>query len=124
MEVKTPPAQRAANGALASVEEEVKRVFALQQAHRQPLRHTTAKERIRKLKRLRAVLFEHRQAIRDALYADFHKAPEEVDLTEIFTVTTEIDHLAKHLRRWMKPKKVRTPLALLGTTSEIRYEAK
>ncbi|MFB3131434.1 MAG: aldehyde dehydrogenase family protein [Rhodothermales bacterium] len=124
MEVKTPPAQRAANGALASVEEEVKRVFALQQAHRQPLRHTTAKERIRKLKRLHAALFEHRQAIRDALYADFHKAPEEVDLTEIFTVTTEIDHLAKHLRRWMKPKKVRTPLTLLGTTSEIRYEPK
>jgi len=124
MEVKTPATQPATNGALASAEEEIKRVFALQQAHRQPLRHTTAKDRIQKLKHLRAAMFEHRQALRDALYADFHKAPEEVDITEIFTVTTEIDYMARRLKRWMKPKKVRTPLTLLGTTSAVRYEPK
>ena len=124
MEVQTTPSQPTTNGALAAVEDEIKRVFALQKAHRQPLRNTTARERIQKLKRLRAALFEHRQAIRDALYADFRKAPEEVDITEIFTVTTEIDHMARCLKRWMKPKKVRTPLTLLGTTSEVRYEPK
>ena len=124
MEVKTTPSPTTTNGALSAVEEEIKRVFALQQAHRQALRHTTARQRVQKMKRLRAALFEHRQALRDALHADFSKAPEEVDVTEIFTVTTEIDHVARRLKRWMKPKKVRTPLTLLGTTSEVRYEPK
>lgn len=100
------------------------RVFALQQANRQHLRDTTAKERIEKLRRLRAALHNHRQDFHEAMYADFHKPAEEVDLTEIATVSIEIRHAMKHLTQWMKPKKVRTPLVLLGTSSEIRYEPK
>jgi len=108
----------------AAIEAEITRVFALQQANRQRLRDTTAKERIEKLRRLRTVLHDHRQGFHEAMYADFHKSAEEVDLTEIATVSIEIRHAMKHLKQWMKPKKVRTPLVLLGTSSEIRYEPK
>ena len=124
MEVKTPPAPQNTNGFHSAISEDIARVFALQQANRPHLRHTTAKQRLAKLKRLRKALFDNRQAIRDAVYADFRKAPEEVDVTEIFTVALEIDHMKLHLRRWLKPKRVRTPLTLLGTTSEVRYEPK
>ncbi len=122
MEVQSPPSKPTTQGEALSGE--IARVFALQQAYRAELRHTTARERIAKLKRLRDTLLDRRQAIRDALYADFRKAPEEVDVTEIFTVKLEIDHSVMHLRRWMKPRKVRTPLTLLGTSSEVRYEPK
>ena len=105
MEVKTPPAQQVTNGFHPAVEEDITRVFALQQANRQHLRSTTARQRLAKLKRLRKALFDNRQAIRDAVYADFHKAPEEVDVTEIFTVALEIDHMKLHLRRWLRPKR-------------------
>ncbi len=124
MEVKTSPPQQPPPAANAALDAETARVFRLQQENRPRVGSTTAGERIGKLKRLHAALFARRQAIRDALYADFRKAPEEVDLTEIATVSFEIGHTVKHLKRWMKPRKVRTPLTLLGTSSEIRYEPK
>lgn len=123
MEVQSVPPEAAANNDL-SVQEDIARVFGLQQAYRKQLRHTTAKDRIKKLKRMRKALFAYRQEFRNAVYADFRKAPEEVDVTEIFTVALEIDHMSLHLRRWMKPKKVHTPLTLLGTTSAVHYEPK
>ena len=108
----------------ATIDAEIARVFRLHQEHLPRLRATTAKERADKLGRLRDALFEHRQAIREALYADFRKPPEEVDLTEIGTVVVQIEHAIKHLKRWMRPQKVGTPLTLFGTTSEIRFEPK
>lgn len=112
------------NGPAVAIKAEIARIFALQQANRQRLRDTKARERIEKLRRLRAALHDHRQDFHEAMYADFRKPAEEVDLTEIATVSIEIRHAIKHLRQWMKPKKVRTPLVLLGTASKIRYEPK
>ena len=39
-------------------------------------------------------------------------------------VLSELDHTIKHLAKWMKPRKVGTPVLLTGTRSEVRYEAK
>ncbi|MFQ5571203.1 MAG: aldehyde dehydrogenase family protein [Rhodothermales bacterium] len=124
MDVHTSPVPHVAENHAASVEADIARIIMLQQANRQRIGQTTAAERVAKLKRLRAALFEHRQAIRDALHADFRKPPEEVDLTEILPVSLEIGYTIKHLKRWMKPKRVGTPLILFGTRSEIRYEPK
>jgi aldehyde dehydrogenase (NAD+) len=85
---------------------------------------TTARERKEKLKRLERALLARKQDIRDALYADFRKHPSEVDLTEIFPVTSEIKFTTRHLRKWMRPHRVKTPLALFGAKSYIHYEPK
>jgi len=103
---------------------EIERVFKLQQAHQFTVAKTTAKERKEKLKRLRDAILTRRQEIRDAMYADFRKHPSEVDLTEIYTVTSEIKHAVRHLSKWMRPRRVKTPLAMLGTKSWIHYEPK
>jgi len=108
----------------AIVSSEIDRLFALHRANRQHLRNTTTSERIARLKRLHAALFDRRDDIRASLFADFRKAPEEVDLTEVGPVAVEIKHSVEHLAAWMKPKKVGTPLTLLGTSSEIRFEPK
>ncbi|GIV60627.1 aldehyde dehydrogenase family protein [Rhodocaloribacter litoris] len=103
---------------------EIERLFTLQGRQAEPLRRTTAAQRIRKLRRLRAALMAHRPALHAALHADFRKPPEEVDLTEIGPVLIELRHAIAHLPAWMRPKKVRTPFYLIGTSAEVRYEPK
>ena len=66
----------------------------------------------------------HKQEIRDALYADFRKHPAEVDLTEVMPITSEIKHAIRHVSKWMRPHRVKTPLSLLGSSSHIHYEPK
>jgi aldehyde dehydrogenase (NAD+) len=104
--------------------QEITRIFALQQANLPSLRKTDAATRRRKLQSLKDWMLLHQQDIRDALYQDFKKSAVEVDATEIYATKKEIEFTIKHLASWMKPKKVATPLALLGTSSRVMYEPK
>lgn len=104
--------------------DEIRRVFRAQQAYRPTVRATDARQRSAKIERLRRAMLDRREDIHAALYADFKKAPEEVDLTEIKVVTEFAAFAQKHLAQWMKPERVGTPLTFLGTQSEVRYEPK
>jgi aldehyde dehydrogenase (NAD+) len=103
---------------------EIERIFKLQKANQYTVAKATARERKATLKRLERALLARKQDIRDALHADFRKHPSEVDLTEIFPVTSEIKHASRHLSKWMRPRRVKTPLALFGARSYIHYEPK
>src|SRR5699024_8493363 len=59
------------------------RLFARQQARALALRTSTAQERVAKIKRLKQMLFERRDDIQRACYADFRKPAAEVDAIEI-----------------------------------------
>ncbi|MDH3200489.1 MAG: aldehyde dehydrogenase family protein [Myxococcales bacterium] len=117
------PSTRLAATADASAAE-IERIFNLQQAHQFTVAKTNARERKEKLKKLHKAVLARRQDIRDAMYADFRKHPSEVDLTEIYYVTSEIKHAVRHLSKWMRPHRVKTPIALLGSSSHIHYEPK
>jgi aldehyde dehydrogenase (NAD+) len=104
--------------------ERMERVFALHQAHRQQVRHTNATARRRKLQALKEWMMSHQQEIREALFADFRKPALEADMTEIFSTKKEIEFAQKNLATWMKPRRVSTPLALLGARSRVVYEPK
>ena len=56
--------------------------------------------------------------------ADFNKGEAEVNISEIGVINTEIRHTIRHLSSWLTPKNVGTPIMLIGTRSEIRYESK
>ena len=103
---------------------EIERIFKLQQQHQYTVAKTTARERKEKLERLEAAFLRRRDDIKAALYDDFRKHPSEVDLTEVFPVTSEIKHARRHLSRWMRPHRVSTPMALLGARSYVHYEPK
>ncbi len=103
---------------------EIERIFEIQQAHQFAVGKTTARERKEKLKRLLNAILSRKQDIRDALYADFQKHPSEVDLTEIMPITSEIKHAIRHVSKWMRPHRVKTPLSLFGSRSHIHYEPK
>src|SRR5581483_6505163 len=103
---------------------EIERIYSSQQARRAAMAATTARERIDRIRRLHDALLERRNEIADALWADFRKPAAEVDLSEVLPVVTEARHAMRHLRRWMKPQRVSTPLTLLGSRSRIVYQPK
>ncbi len=78
--------------------------------------------RIRQLKTLRALITENLAKIEKALWSDLHKSPEETFLTEVSMLTKEIDLHLKNIRRWVKPRRVRTPFYLWPSKSYIHYE--
>jgi aldehyde dehydrogenase (NAD+) len=98
--------------------------FERLRAQRWTLAQTTTRERIARLEKLKAGILARREALADALYADFRKPRAEAETTEVLPVLMELTHTVKHLKTWMKPHRVATPLLLTGTTSEVRYEPK
>ncbi|MDP4143543.1 MAG: aldehyde dehydrogenase family protein [Bacillota bacterium] len=107
---------------ILQIEREIDRIFNLQMNYKWRLRETTAKYRIEKLKRLYTCIMKYKEEIVKAIYADFKKPEEEILLTEIFPVTSEIKHIIRHLNRWMRDKRVRTPLSHFGARCKIRHE--
>lgn len=103
---------------------EVEALFARQQAARWRVAATSADQRRAKLRALLDALMARRAEAQAALAADFRKAPEEVDLTELYPVISEIKEALRHLPRWMKPRRVRTPIGLIGSAGAIRHEPK
>ncbi len=78
--------------------------------------------RLNALKKFKAAILKNEQKIADALWKDLHKSEEETYLTETSIVLSEIDNHIKHLRSWAKPKRVKTPLHLLPSSSKVIYE--
>ena len=109
------PAQ---TGSTSAIEE----VFAQQQQRAVKLRTSTADERIAKLRRLETAVMANKDAIYRALAADLHKPATEADLDEIMPVIGEIHHAVKHLKSWMRTKRVGTTMTMLGTQARIRYQ--
>jgi aldehyde dehydrogenase (NAD+) len=100
-------------------------IFSAQIQNQYAVANRPISERKAKLKQLlTAIEVTFRQEIRDALFADFGKHPAEVDLTEIFPVTSELKHAISHLNRWTSPQRVSTPLAFMGSSSWIQHEPK
>jgi aldehyde dehydrogenase (NAD+) len=100
-------------------------LFNKQKKHQFHVGNTSYRERIKKLNALqRAIQYTYKQAIREALYADFKKPFIETDLTEIYLVVREIKHAKTNLRQWLSTYKVGTPMALFGTSSYYKYEPK
>lgn len=104
--------------------ENIQALFEVQTANRWTMSQSTSRERITMLLSLKKEIKERREDIAAAMYADFKKPHAESELTEIHTVLDEINFAVKRLSRWMKPRRVRTPIALFGSSSFIRYEAK
>lgn len=103
---------------------EIQRIFDLQKKNQFQVGNTTARERKAKLNKLHKAVLKYRPEIKEALHKDYRKHPSEVDLTEIYPVTSELKHAKSHLRRWLRPHRVSTPIALLGSSSYIKYEPK
>lgn len=103
----------------------IQSIFEKQKANQYAVGNSTAKVRIQKLKALqKAVEVTFREAIQAAALKDLGKPKAETDLTEIFPIVTEAKDSAKNLNNWLSNHSVETPLALLGSSSYVKYEPK
>jgi aldehyde dehydrogenase (NAD+) len=109
---------------MTNMEQQINETYALQKASLQRLKNASTASRIEKLRSIETYMLAHKQDLFDALYADFKKPSSEVIIAELLGVKKEINHMIKHVKSWMKPQKVGTPLMLVGTQGYIQLEPK
>ncbi len=78
--------------------------------------------RIGILKKMRNLILQHEQQIKEAMWKDFHKPEFEVLATETRFVIKELNLYIKKIRSWSRPKGVATPLVHFLATSKITYQ--
>ena len=98
--------------------------FAALRQRAPTLRQEDVAARRARLQRLSNWLETNRTDIQAALFADFRKPAAETDVTEIWASQVEIKHTISHLKKWMAPRSVGTPLSLMGTKSWVQVEPK
>ena len=75
------------------------------------------------LQRLRDALKRRLPEMAETIAADFgHRSHHESRIADGMTVLNEIDHLRKHLRKWMKPRRVGVGWRFWPARAEIRSE--
>ncbi|MBE6992579.1 MAG: aldehyde dehydrogenase [Ruminococcaceae bacterium] len=75
--------------------------------------------RLEALKKLKAAVQRHESDITEALGKDLGKHSMESYMCETGLVLEELSYHIKHLRKWIKDKRVKTPLAQFHGTSRI-----
>ena len=103
---------------------QIDQIFENLQANRQAMANTNWAARVARLKKIHDWVNSHEDDIIAAGYADFRKPASEVRLTEVYAVLSEARHAIRHLKKWMKPKRVWPTLALATTRGKIIYEPK
>lgn len=73
--------------------------------------------RIEQLSKLKKAILANVNRISEALYLDLGKSETESYMTEIGIVLSEISYMVKHLKKWMRPERVRTPITLFKGSS-------
>ena len=81
-----------------------------------------AAARLTQLDQLSRLLTEQEDPLTAALAADLGKPPLEAYTTEIGFTLGEVAHARAHLTDWMRPDKVRTPLALRPGRARIVHQ--
>ncbi len=78
--------------------------------------------RIEQLKALKRLLEENDEVLSQAMWKDLRKSASECQSTEQGVVLAEIEFTLKHLKKWMRPKKVSTPIYNQIGTSHIVHD--
>jgi coniferyl-aldehyde dehydrogenase len=77
-------------------------------------------ERLDRLARLRAVVADNERHFEQAISADFgHRSATETTIAETMLVLGEIKHAAKHLKKWMAPRRVSTALQFMPAKNRL-----
>ncbi|XOV92510.1 MAG: aldehyde dehydrogenase family protein [Bacteroidota bacterium] len=82
------------------------------------------KPRRRRLEALEKWILSHRRDLYQALEKDLLKSEQETNLSEIYTVLTEIREAKNNLRRWTEKEYVGTTLTYFGSQGYHFYEPK
>ncbi|GAB5555812.1 MAG: aldehyde dehydrogenase [Schleiferiaceae bacterium] len=78
--------------------------------------------RRKQLKKLKNAIAAWEDRILDALVSDFGKPRAEGFSSEVGFLYADLSHTIKHLRKWMKPKRVGSPFAVFPSKSYVIRE--
>ena len=101
---------------------EIDNVLKIQRIHALSLRNSDYRQRLAVLDRFEKVFRASYGDMHRAASADFSKSEAEVDFTEIFTVLTELKHIRKNLKSWMKSRKAASAITMFGTSAKTIFE--
>jgi coniferyl-aldehyde dehydrogenase len=77
-------------------------------------------ERLDRLARLRAVVADNERHFEQTISADFgHRSATETTIAETMLVLGKIKHAAKHLKKWMAPRRVSTALQFMPAKNRL-----
>lgn len=106
--------------------EKIDQVYADQRDSVLTKKETTYSQRINQLNKLYNYLKDktNESSLQDAIYADFSKPKAEVIFTEYIQVLSHIKYIKKHLKSWMRPKKISNSLAMTGLNCYVQHQSK
>ncbi len=78
--------------------------------------------RIEQLLRIKTLVQNNESELLAALHSDLGKPEQEAWITELSFISGEVDHVVKHLKKWCKPRKVKTPIIVQPGKSFIQAE--
>ena len=78
--------------------------------------------RLRELKQLERMISDNEDEIQEALQADLGKCRFESFVTETGFSIGDIQYALKHLKRWMKPRRVKASLAVQPASAKIHSD--
>jgi aldehyde dehydrogenase (NAD+) len=85
--------------------------------------HTRSLDARRKaLAALRRSIVAHTDELFEALHTDLGKSDRESYMSEVGVALAEIDHLSRHLRRLMRPRRVRGSLTIFPSRCRVVAE--
>src|SRR5436309_11597950 len=82
----------------------------------------SAEWRESQLRALHSMMKDHAEDFYAALWSDLRRNRIEADFVDVKFMTSEIDHVLAHLRRWMKPVAISTPYQLAPSHAEVRFD--
>jgi aldehyde dehydrogenase (NAD+) len=106
-----------------TVQSEIARVFALQQARQWEVKASSAEQRKARLARLKDAVAARADDIVAAVLEDTRKPEGEIRTTEVLGVMGNIQRNIDNLEAWMTPTEV-TPSMNPADRAQIRYEAR
>ncbi|HYU78334.1 MAG TPA: aldehyde dehydrogenase family protein [Vicinamibacterales bacterium] len=71
---------------------------------------------------LRSMMKDRAEDFYAALWTDLRRNRIDADWTDVKYVTSEVDYVLTHLRRWMRPRPVSTPLVIAPSRTEVRFD--
>lgn len=100
--------------------EAISKIVCAQRAYYESFATLDLSMRIEALKRLRAEIQKNEARIAEALRSDLGKSAFESYMCEIGLVISEIGYMLRHVRRFAREKRVRTPLSQFAARSFIK----
>lgn len=98
---------------------EIQAIVAKQRAYFETGATLDVKNRISNLRKLYQALIDYQQKLQRALYDDLGKSAFESDMCEIRLSLSEITYMIKHVEKYSKSRRVKTPLSQFASRSFV-----